>query len=95
MNLHHTHADTVLISVTNGYSTIDFTVININPNNGEVAWVKSYGDKASFDRGTGGSKAFRILHTTDNHIVGAGSNFLTKILGNGDVPLRPKTSWHK
>ncbi len=86
-NLHQTQADTVLISVTNGYSSIDFTVININPSNGEVTWVKSYGNKAGFDREDGGNKAFRILHTTDNRIIGAGRNFLTKFLGNGDVPF--------
>jgi hypothetical protein len=80
-----TKTNDVLISLTNRYSTVDFTVLHISSSTGSVNWVKSYGNKTGFDRKNGGSTAFRSLPTSDNMIVGAGEKLFTKVAGDGSI----------
>jgi|GEM_PF-6487861 len=74
----------VLVSVMNGYSTVDFTVLNISSLNGGINWVKSYGNKTGFERNYGGNVALRLLDT-GNNLIGSGSNIITKLSKEGDI----------
>jgi hypothetical protein len=75
----------VLLSVTNGYSSVDFTVFNISSDDGSVEWAKAYGTTTSFDRGYGGSTPFTLIENTDGMIVGVGDTFITKFAGDGSI----------
>ncbi len=80
-----TNSNDLLISVKNGYSTVDFTVLNLSRSDGSVNWVKTYGNKTGFERNYGGSTEFRLLPTNDNMIFGAGEKFITKLSGDGSI----------
>lgn len=89
-NIYITKNQDILVSVKNGYSTVDFTVLNLSNANGDVNWVKTYGNSTGFERNYGGSTEFRLLPTSDNMIFGAGEKFITKLSGDGSIDFESK-----
>lgn len=87
-NLYLTQDNNILVSVMNGYSTVDFTLVNMT-NSGNVNWVESYRSKLGFDRGYGGSVYLhRLINTTDHTLVGVTSNFITKFAQDGSIAFK-------
>ena len=80
-----TTTDDVLLSVENGYSTIDFTVFKLETIDGNVQWVNSYGNKNGFEGAHGGNANFIMLENSNSQIVGVGNTYITKFAGNGSL----------
>ena len=75
----------VMLSVENGYSTIDFTVLKINTIDGSTSWVKSYGNKTGFERNYGGNAYMKMLENSNGQLVGIGDLYITRFAGDGSV----------
>ncbi|MBN2222106.1 MAG: copper amine oxidase N-terminal domain-containing protein, partial [Vallitaleaceae bacterium] len=74
-----------IVSLTNGYSTRDFSVFEVSAQSGEILWAKSYGPQYMFDRGYGGNTPFTLIADSKSMIFGAGANFITRLSSTGST----------
>ena len=75
----------VILSIVNGYSTIDFTAFKVASSDGSIQWAKSYGNTTGFERGYGGNAFITIKENSVGQLLGVGNGFITKFSGDGSV----------